>query len=307
MKRLIFPHRLLLAASVALGLLSAACTDTEQKQKQEQEQEQDADPEDETIQVSLRQHAVVMSEQWKPSETAIIICDMWNRHWCDSATARVAKMAPVMNDVLTAARNKGVAIVHAPSDCMAFYKSYPQRQAAATYKDKRIAALAQGDELPSEAGAEWPVDQSDGGCDGDGIVNDPVWTRQHKALIIADHDFISDSGEEIGAYFEQKGIKNVILMGVHTNMCIVNRSFGLRAMTRLDMNVVLMRDMTDLMYNPSMYPYVDHFEGLDLIIEYIEAYICPTIVSTDLTGLPPFVFALMINTSEIHNYSISLS
>ncbi|MDR1380490.1 MAG: hypothetical protein LBJ47_03320, partial [Tannerella sp.] len=30
-------------------------------------------------------------ENWKPSETAIIICDMWDKHWCDDATARVAE------------------------------------------------------------------------------------------------------------------------------------------------------------------------------------------------------------------------
>jgi alpha-L-fucosidase len=243
------------------------------------------------LRVQLRQQAGVTSEQWKPAETAIIVCDMWDRHWCDSATARVAEMAPVMNEVLTTARRKGITIVHAPSDCMAFYKDYPQRKTAAKYKNKEIAVIAQGDKLPAEAGATWPVDQSGGGCDGGGTVNDRVWTKQIDALTIAAHDLISDSGEEIGAYFKQKGIKNVILMGVHTNMCIVSRTFGLRAMTRMGMRTVLMRDMTDLMYNPRLYPYVNHFAGLDLMINYIEKYICPTIVSTDLIGRPAFVFA----------------
>ncbi|MHC4260177.1 MAG: hypothetical protein ACYSTF_07200, partial [Planctomycetota bacterium] len=31
-------------------------------------------------------------QQWKPSETAIIICDMWNEHWCKGATRRVAEL-----------------------------------------------------------------------------------------------------------------------------------------------------------------------------------------------------------------------
>ena len=35
--------------------------------------------------------------QWSGSQTAIIICDMWNEHWCKGATDRVAEMAPRMN------------------------------------------------------------------------------------------------------------------------------------------------------------------------------------------------------------------
>ncbi|KAA6299967.1 MAG: hypothetical protein EZS26_003895, partial [Candidatus Ordinivivax streblomastigis] len=56
-------------------------------------------------------------ESWIPTQTAIIICDMWDKHWCPDATSRVAEIAPVMNEVLTIARDKGVKIVHAPSDC----------------------------------------------------------------------------------------------------------------------------------------------------------------------------------------------
>jgi hypothetical protein len=33
-----------------------------------------------------------------------------------------------------------------------------------------------------------------------------------------------------------------------------------------------------------------HFEGLDLIIEHIEKYWCPTITSESITGKPPFRF-----------------
>src|SRR5204862_1824110 len=67
---------------------------------------------------------------WAPKETAIVICDMWDKHWCNCATQRVAEMAPKMNAVVKNARARGVYIIHAPSDCMAFYKDAPQRQLA---------------------------------------------------------------------------------------------------------------------------------------------------------------------------------
>ena len=55
-------------------------------------------------------------------------------------------------------------------------------------------------------------------------------------------------------------------------------------MVRLGMNVVLMRDLTDTMYDSKQSPEVNHFTGNSLINEYIETYVCPSIVSTDFTG-----------------------
>ena len=47
-----------------------------------------------------------------PKETAIVVCDMWNEHWCKGATSRVAEMAPRMNQVISKAREQGVLIIH---------------------------------------------------------------------------------------------------------------------------------------------------------------------------------------------------
>ena len=82
----------------------------------------------------------------------------------------------------------------------------------------------------------------------------------------------------------------MILLGVHTNMCVLGRPFGLRQMAKNGKNVVLMRDMTDTMYNPERWPYVSHFDGTDLIVEHIEKFVCPTITSVDFLGGEPFRF-----------------
>src|SRR5436309_298767 len=50
---------------------------------------------------------------WEPKKTALIICDMWDDHWCKSAARRVAEMAGPLNDVVNAARARGVFIIHA--------------------------------------------------------------------------------------------------------------------------------------------------------------------------------------------------
>src|SRR5262249_4110547 len=63
---------------------------------------------------------------WDLSRTALLICDVWDNHWCPTATARVNEMVPRMNKVVEEARQKGAFIIHAPSECMKFYEGTPQ-------------------------------------------------------------------------------------------------------------------------------------------------------------------------------------
>jgi len=74
-------------------------------------------------------------------------------------------------------------------------------------------------------------------------------------------------------------------------MCVLGRPFGLRQMAKNGKKVVLMRDMTDTMYNPARAPYVSHFTGTDLIVEHIEKWVCPTITSDQILGGKPFRFS----------------
>lgn len=231
-------------------------------------------------------------QSWKANETAIIICDMWDQHWCKGATERVAEMAPVLNNLITIARDKGSLIVHAPSDCMKYYANYPGRKLAQKYKSKKAEKIITDGNLPTEKNAVWPIDQSDEGCDDmPECAHGSPWSHQIDDIKIKDNDAISDSGAEIYGLLENRKIKNVILVGVHTNMCVIGKTFGLRSMVRLGLNVVLLRDLTDVMYDSKQSPFVNHFTGNSLMSEYIEKYVCPTIVSTDITGNKQFRFS----------------
>jgi nicotinamidase-related amidase/type 1 glutamine amidotransferase len=248
------------------------------------------------------------AESWNPRETAIIVCDMWDSHHCLNAVRRCVEMAPRMNEVLSQARGQGVTIIHAPSSCMAPYESHPGRKLAQS--QPKAANLPEGIQewcrhIPEEDKGAYPIDQNDGGEDDD-LAEHQVWHEKLAALgrnpkapwkaqigllTIAGEDAISDSGVEIWNLLEARGIKNVVLLGVHTNMCVLGRPFGLRQMAKNGKNVVLMRDMTDTMYNPAKAPFVNHFTGTDLIVEHIEKFVCPTITSVDVLGGEPFRFA----------------
>ncbi len=236
-----------------------------------------------------------VSATWPAAKTAIIVCDMWNAHWCQGATRRVGELAPAMNETLKAARAKGVLIIHAPSSCMAAYKDHPARKRAqsaphAANMPQRIESWC--DRIPAEEKGVYPIDQSDGGCDdGPQCPQGSPWKSQIATLEIKDEDAISDSGAEIWNLLESRGITGVMLMGVHTNMCVLGRPFGLRNMAQHGKNVVLVRDLTDTMYNSRMWPFVSHFEGTNRVVEHVEKFVAGTILSTDLTGKPAFHFA----------------
>jgi selenide,water dikinase len=72
---------------------------------------------------------------WEERRTALLICDMWDKHWCAGASRRVDEMAPYMDRVVRAARARGVLIIHAPSETMDFYAGTPQRRRAAEARD----------------------------------------------------------------------------------------------------------------------------------------------------------------------------
>ncbi len=211
-------------------------------------------------------------------KSAIVICDMWDKHWCPSATKRCGVLAEKMAPVVKAARQRGVTIIHAPSECMNFYKDSPARVRMQKITRINLPKLI---DLPDPV---CPVDASDGGCDDNPAPNSyRAWSRQHELILIdEDRDAISDDGREIYALLKERGIDTLFVMGVHTNMCILHRSFAIKPMTRAGLHCVLVRDLTDAMYNPKSKPFVSHEEGTERIIQFIEQNWCPTCLSNDL-------------------------
>ncbi len=229
----------------------------------------------ESYQGSGNWRVVLRPEPIPVDKTAVIICDMWDKHWCQGATKRVNALVLKMAPFVDAARARGFQIIHAPSETMAFYNDAPQR--------KRILAVPQvkPPDLPALPDPPLPIDDKRGGCDTPDQFY-KAWTREHPALRIDASDVISDSGNEIYSFLRSRGITTLLVMGVHANMCILNRSFAIKRMTALGIRCILVRDLTDAMYNPEDPPHVSHEAGTQLVIEHIEKYWCPTATSADL-------------------------
>ena len=259
--------------------------------------------------VSQNFERTVHDETWPASKTAFIVCDVWDKHHCLNAVRRLEEFGPRLNAVLAEARTQGAIIIHSPSDCMPAYEVHPARTRAiaapkAIPQPQGIANWCS--RIPAEEQAAYPIDQSDGGEDDDpeeharwaaelkalGRNPNMPWKSQSSMITIdSERDYVSDRGDEVWNILQHHDIEHVVLTGVHTNMCVLGRPFGLRQMVRNSMNVVLMRDMTDCMYNPERWPFVDHFTGNDLIISHVERFVCPTLTSDQIIGGSPFRFS----------------
>jgi type 1 glutamine amidotransferase/nicotinamidase-related amidase len=262
----------------------------------------------ETSPGSQRYHTLLRSETWDPHKTAVIVCDVWDLHHCLNAVRRVEEFAPRLESFLNDARGRGMTIIHAPSGCMDAYKDHPGRkraQGVPMAKDLPADIGQWCNRIPAEEKGKYPIDQTDGGEDDDpgehrvwadklarmGRNPKAPWKKEYNRITIdGARDYISDRGDEVWSILQSCGIDHVILTGVHTNMCVLGRPFGLRQLAKNGKKVVLARDLTDTMYNPARAPYVSHFTGTDLIVEHIEKFVCPTITSDQLLGGKPFRF-----------------
>lgn len=224
--------------------------------------------------------------EWAPAETALVICDMWDDHWCKSAARRTGELAPRIDKLAKAVRAGGGLVIHAPSDVTKFYAGTPQRRRA------QDAPKVPPPSPPNRLGGPpLPIDDSDNGCDDqpqcpipNGKTTPYPWTRQIATIEVAEPDAVTDRGDEVYNLLRQRGIKHLLVCGVHTNMCVLHRSFAIKQMTRWGVDCALVRDCTDALYNPRKAPFVSHAKGTDLVIEHVERHWCPSVHSGQILG-----------------------
>jgi nicotinamidase-related amidase len=229
-----------------------------------------------------------------PAKTAVVVIDMWDKHWCSTYTARVGNLVPRMNRTLEAARRLGVQVVFAPSDVAEFYRDFPQRKAVqavpAHPEPKRV-----GFNPPPPPG---PTDFCECGPDQPCKNKVKTWTRQHPELKIAEKDLIGDcnNSQELLNLCAERGIDTLLYMGVASNMCVQYRSMGIRNMKDHGLRAIVVADLVeaitsngldaagkkDLNFTPA--------GGTARVQEHLERFVCPTIESRrliDAAGMNP--------------------
>lgn len=178
-----------------------------------------------------------------PARTAIVVIDMWDRHWCETYTRRVANMVPRMNQALTAGRKLGMTVVFAPSDVADFYRDAPQRRAMQAVPAAQPPAAVAFKPLPTPG----PTDHCECGPAEPCRKKYKTWSRQHPGLIIGADDLIADcnNGREMLNLCAARKLDTLIYMGVASNMCVLHRSMGLLNMKRHGLRVLVTSDLVN--------------------------------------------------------------
>lgn len=237
----------------------------------------------------------VPKPDWENARTAFLIIDMWDLtglHHCRSATRRIEELAPAIERLAGFLRDDGALVIHAPSECMDYYSATePRRRAShATHHDALVEFgwnWPDTDREPVVPGLIWAwedrIPEMDRcSCDAGPpscITREPVSpTRQTSAIGVDPRDAITDQGQEIFNLLRERGIEDVVVTGVHGNICVLSRDFGIRQLVRLGLRPVLCRDLTDSFHR---HP-AGHEAGNDLVVQHIERFWCPTIESHQL-------------------------
>ena len=222
-----------------------------------------------------------------PQKTAVVIVDMWDRHWCETYTTRVGNMTPRMNLTLDAARQLGIQVVHAPSDVLDPYKETPQRKAMLGIPQAEVPEAREFNAPP----LPWT---RTGGCEcgpDRPCTSGSVWRSQNENLKIADEDLIGDcnNAQELYSLCKQRGIDTLIYVGVASNMCVYGRGFGMHSMKRAGLQTIFVSDLVQAIsgngYDPDRKQADPNFtpaRGTAVVQRHLERYVSPSVESRQL-------------------------
>jgi nicotinamidase-related amidase len=106
------------------------------------------------------------------------------------------------------------------------------------------------------------------------------WTHQIDSIEISPVDAVTDSGDELLALLAERQIDDVVVMGVHTNRCVLGRPYGIRQLVYWGKRAALCRDLTDSYHRDPR----GHLRGNEDMIAHVERFWCPTLTSELLVG-----------------------
>jgi NPCBM/NEW2 domain/Chitobiase/beta-hexosaminidase C-terminal domain len=190
--------------------------------------------------------------------------------WCKTATMRVDAFVPRINRALESARSLGMTVMLCPSDVVENYAGYPQRE-----KVMMLPPIT----VPHLVTIHCPPVPDAGGCacGRERCAGNYGWDGMHPGLRIGPDDWMPDTQAEVFALCQQRGLTHLIYVGFHTQVCLLGKPMGLRAMKTAGLRCVLARDMTDA--HPGYDPSRDFTPDLNTaqVVEHFEKHLSPTI------------------------------
>ncbi len=213
---------------------------------------------------------LIQKEEVDPKRVGVIAVDVWNFHWCKTATMRVDAMVPRINKALEGARGLGMTVMLCPSDVVENYAGHPQREAVFALPEARP---------PLVVDVTCPPAPDAGGCacGPERCAVNYGWDGMHPGLRIGAADLMPDTQAEVYAICQKYGLTHLIYVGFHTQVCLLGKPMGLKAMMSAGLQCLLARDMTDA--HPGYDPARNFTPDLNTeqVVEHFEKHLAPTI------------------------------
>lgn len=203
-------------------------------------------------------------------KVGIVAVDMWNWHWCKTSTMRVGALVPRMNRALEAARKLGMQVFLCPTDVADNYVGTEMVESLAATRLMTVPQVRQ---------IQCPPAPDGGGCTcgPERCRGNYGWDGMHPDLIIGPDDLMPNDPQVLYSVCKAQGITHLLYLGVHTQVCLLGKSIGLRAMSEAGFTCILARDLTDAhgMYDPATGMTPDQFTAD--VVAHFEKHLSPTI------------------------------
>jgi nicotinamidase-related amidase len=197
----------------------------------------------------LEENIEFAERRWSlPAEqAALVLVDCWAEHFIGSHAAASGRIIrEILAPAVDAARAAGITIVHAPSPT--YIEAYPQWVAYAGDRDLGLE--------PPPPPAGWPPAEfrrREGEYEQFARfreprvrewVTDPSRYRIHAALEPQPGDFVIKTGDQLHRLLEHRKLLHLFYAGFASNICMLYRDYGTRAMSQRGYNVIVLRDCT---------------------------------------------------------------
>ena len=215
------------------------------------------------------------------SQTALVLVDVWQRHYIKDPEERAEKIINTrLLPLLSVLRDTGVKIIHAPSP-----------EVAVTHPNW-VKIQTRDEVFPKRD--EWPPSEflsSTGEYKSFAMPVEPREEERRKMAPLTFHpkvvplrdEPVVANGEELHQYLKRNKLLFLLYAGFNTNACIINRDYGTIRMRDRGYRIILVRDCTTGMESRETQPTLAQTNGAIL---FLEMFGCFTVSSDDmLAGL----------------------
>eukprot|EP01047_Picozoa_sp_COSAG01_P025037 COSAG01_NODE_1566_length_9890_cov_4.685323_7_plen_160_part_00 len=108
---------------------------------------------------------------------------------------------------------------------------------------------------------------------------------ENRLIDVLDHDAVVDTNslQEFANVVASKQLHTILYTGVATNMCVMERAWGMHNAARMGLEPIILRELTETAYSPYDSPYVSKEESTKLMVGFIEKWVSGSASMFDLT------------------------